>query len=207
MSDIIKIKKLEEPCIDNVVDFLDSYVWEPRIFPVANNDTVYIDQNRPSDNNALRDLKDCEISKFNNPELISDFECAIELIKNNFNPSIIWLMTYPPNSKIYFHIDLSKNRRILSLNENDKFFNYEYFYGDEKIIQENENYMNTASRLNAQLDEDNFNLELFNENFLKLKNTKIIKLEKKTVYSFGDTLHTFVNGSDKLRMILVFETL
>jgi hypothetical protein len=207
MSDIIKIKKLEETCINNIVDFLDLYVWEPKIFPVANNDTVYINQNRPLDNNTLRDYKDCEISKFNDPELMNNFECAIEFIKNNFNPSIIWLMTYPPNSKIYFHVDLSKNRHILSLNENDKFFNYEYFYDDEKIIQENENYTNVASRLNAQLDEDNLNLELFNQNFLKLKNTKITKLEKKSVYSFGDTLHTFVNGSNKLRMILVFEIL
>lgn len=207
MSDIIKIKKLEETCIDNVVVFLDSYAWEPQIFPVANNDTVYINENRPPDNNILKDLKDCEISKFNNPQLMGDMGCAIELIKNNFNPSIIWLMTYPPNSKIYFHVDSSKNRHILSLNENEKFFNYEYFYSDKKIIQENENYVNVASKLNTQLDEDNLNLELFNENFLKLKNTRIIKLEKKTVYSFGDTLHTFVNGSDKLRMILVFEIL
>jgi hypothetical protein len=57
--------------------------------------------------------------------------------------------------------------------------------------------------LNNKLDVDD--LDNFNEYFLSLGNSKIINLEKNSVYTFGNTIHTFVNGSDKLRCAFVFE--
>lgn len=210
MFEIKKVKSLDYECVNNITKFLDSYTWESSIFSVANNDTLYISENRKPDGNLLRELEKTEIFKFNNPELLKNLTKTIELIKSNFNPSIIWLMTYPPNTRLDFHVDDSQNRFIVTFNQNDRFFNYEYVRKQIKLshfVYENESYNEKQIQLNDLLKVDDFNLHEFNQKFKELDNTQIINLEKNSVYSFGNSLHNFINGSDKLRMILVFENI
>jgi hypothetical protein len=211
MFEVKKVKSLDNQCVSNITNFLDSYEWDSNVFSVANNDTVYVNNNRKSDGiNTLRDLSETEINKFGNSELLNCLSETIEIIKNNFNPSIIWLMTYPPHTRLNFHVDDSKERHILTFNENNRFFNYEYVRKIIKInslIYVNESYHDKEQEFNDLLKTENLNLDSFNDYFSKLDNTQIINLEKNSVYSFGDSLHNFINGSNKLRMILVFENL
>ena len=210
MFEIKKVNSLDNECINKITNFLDSYEWDSNLFPVANNDTIYINENRIDNENTLRDLTKSDISKFKNIELINCLSETIEVIKTNFNPSIIWLMTYPPNTRLNFHVDDSKERHILTFNENARFFNYEYVRKVIKLnyfIYQNESYHDREVEFNEMLKTTNFNLDTFNDYFSKLENTQIINLEKNSVYSFGNSLHNFINGSDKLRMILVFENL
>jgi hypothetical protein len=210
MFEIKKIESLNKDFINVITNHLESYTWDSVKFNVANNDTIYINENRPIDGNLLRPFEKTEMFKFNNPILVESLNKTVEYIKESYNPSIIWLMTYPPNTRLNFHVDDSQNRHILTFNQNDRFFNYEYVRKQIKLshfIYENESYIDKEIELNNILKNDNFNLDSFNEDFLKIENTQIINLEKNSVYSFGNSLHNFINESDKLRMILVFENL
>jgi len=210
MFEIKKVKSLNQECVSKITNFLESYNWDSTIFKEANNDAVYINENRKSDGNILRSLEKSEIFKFGNPELLNNLNDVINLIKNEFNPSIIWLMTYPPNTRLNFHVDDSQNRHIVTFNENNRFFNYEYIRKQIRLshfVYENESYNDMENKFNDRLKNENFNLDTFNKDFLEIGNTQIISLEKNSVYSFGNSLHNFINGSDKLRMILVFENL
>lgn len=210
MFEIKKVKSLNQECVSKITNFLESYNWDSTIFKEANNDAIYINENRKSDGNILRSLEKSEIFKFGNPELLDNLNDVVNLIKNEFNPSIIWLMTYPPNTRLNFHVDDSQNRHIVTFNENNRFFNYEYIRKQIRLshfVYENESYNDMENKFNDRLKNENFNLDTFNKDFLEIGNTQIISLEKNSVYSFGNSLHNFINGSDKLRMILVFENL
>lgn len=210
MFEIKKIKSLNQECVSKITNFLESYTWDSSIFKEANNDAIYINENRKPDGNILRGLEKSEIFKFGNPELLINLNDVVDLIKNEFNPSIIWLMTYPPNTRLNFHVDDSQNRHIVTFNENNRFFNYEYIRKQIRLshfVYENESYNDMENKFNDRLKNENFNLDTFNKDFLEIGNTQIISLEKNSVYSFGNSLHNFINGSDKLRMILVFENL
>jgi hypothetical protein len=210
MFEIKKVKSLGYECVNNITNFLDSYIWNSNVFSAANNETIYINENRNPDHNLLLSLEKSEIFKFGNSELLDNLNDVVDLIKNEFNPSIIWLMTYPPNTRLNFHVDDSQNRHIVTFNENNRFFNYEYIRKQIRLshfVYENESYNDMENKFNDHLKNENFNLDTFNKNFLEMGNTQIISLEKNSVYSFGNSLHNFINGSNKLRMILVFENL
>jgi hypothetical protein len=211
MFEIKKIKSLDDKCFSNITDFLDSYTWDSKLFSVANNDTIYINENRKPDGiNILRSLDETEMCKFGNSELLDNLVRTIEVIKRDFNPSIIWLMTYPPNTRLNFHVDDSQDRHLVTFNQNDRFFNYEYIRKQIRLIHfvyENESYSDKEQELNNVLKDNNFNVDMFNQDFIKIGNTQIINLDKNSIYSFGNSLHNFINGSNKLRMVLVFENL
>jgi hypothetical protein len=211
MFEIKKIKSLDDKCVGNITDFLDSYTWDPKLFNVANNDTIYINENRKPDGiNILRSLDETEMYKFGNSELLDNLVRTIEVIKRDFNPSIIWLMTYPPNTRLNFHVDDSQDRHLVTFNQNDRFFNYEYIRKQIRLshfVYENESYSDKEQELNNVLKDNNFNVDMFNQDFIKIGNTQIINLDKNSIYSFGNSLHNFINGSNKLRMVLVFENL
>lgn len=210
MFEIKKIKSLDDKCVSNITDFLDSYTWDSKLFSVANNDTIYINKNRKPDGNILRSLDETEMYKFGNSELLNNLVKTIEVIKRDFNPSIIWLMTYPPNTRLNFHIDDSQDRHLVTFNQNDRFFNYEYIRKQIRLshfVYENESYSDKEQELNNVLKNNNFNVDMFNQDFIKIGNTQIINLDKNSIYSFGNSLHNFINGSNKLRMVLVFENL
>ena len=58
----------------------------------------------------------------------------------------------------------------------------------------------------AKLKNCNDDVDSFNQNYLNLDSScKIESLDKNTVYTFGDSVHNFVNDSNKLRVNFVFE--
>ena len=171
MFEVKKVKSLDNQCVSYITNFLDSYEWDSNIFPVANNEAIYINENRKPDNNTLRNLEETEIYKFGNSKLLNNLTESIEVIKRDFNPSIIWLMTYPPNTRLNFHVDDSQDRHIVTFNEDKRFFNYEYIRKQIKLshfVYENESYLDKEKEFNSTLKETNFNLDTFNENFLKI---------------------------------------
>ena len=110
-------------------------------------------------------------------------------------------MVYSPQSNLSFHWDHGKNRHIISLNYNERFFNYE----NNNIVGDGQSKCNLY---NEKLLEQKDNIDSFNEFFTndsELSNIHV--LDTKSVYVFGDSLHTFVNASDKLRSALVFEVM
>ena len=110
-------------------------------------------------------------------------------------------MVYSPQSNLSFHWDHGKNRHIISLNHNERFFNYE----NNNIVGAGQSKCNLY---NEKLLEQKDNIDSFNEFFTndsELSNIHV--LDTKSVYVFGDSLHTFVNASDKLRSALVFEVM
>ena len=109
-------------------------------------------------------------------------------------------MVYSPTSFLNFHWDHGKNRHIISLNCNERFFNYE---NNNKIRH---GAQEKCDFYNKKLLEQKDNIDSFNEFFINDSELSSIHvLETKSVYVFGDSLHTFVNASDKLRSALVFE--
>lgn len=109
-------------------------------------------------------------------------------------------MVYSPTSYLNFHWDHGKNRHIISLNRNDRFFNYE----NNHLIRHNA--QSKCNLYNEKLIELKDDIDSFNEFFIKDSDLSSIHiLDTKSVYVFGNSLHTFVNGSNKLRLALVFE--
>ena len=125
----------------------------------------------------------------------------VDYLKTIYNIKYLWLMIYSPTSFLNFHWDNNKNRHIISLNYNERFFNYE----NNNIVGDGQSKCNLY---NEKLLEQKDNIDSFNEFFTndsELSNIHV--LDTKSVYVFGDSLHTFVNASDKLRSALVFEVM
>jgi hypothetical protein len=86
------------------------------------------------------------------------------------------------------------------LNRNERFFNYE----NNNLIRNNG--QTKCDFYNEKLLEQKDNIDSFNEFFINDSELSSIHvLDTKSVYVFGNSLHTFVNASDKLRLALVFE--
>ena len=127
-------------------------------------------------------------------ELNSYFHDSLNYIKSIYNIKILWLMIYPPKSRFFFNIDYEQNRHLLSFNENPRFFSYEC----DKI--------GIIDEINEKLKNCNDDVDSFNQYYLNLDSScKIESLDKNTVYTFGDSVHNFVNDSNKLRVNFVFE--
>ena len=98
---------------------------------------------------------------------------------------------------LYFHIDHNKNRHIATINADPRFFSYSTTNGI--LFDKSEKY-------NAWLDE--YSIDDFNAKFIEDDELNYIKiLDAKSIYTFGETLHTIVNASDKMRINFIFEIL
>lgn len=116
-------------------------------------------------------------------------------IIQEYNPSAIWLIRYPPNTGLQgFHVDFDYNRHVMSLNDNPRFFSYETTRFHDKLEEYNELYR----ELN---DIDKFNEHYIND----LPENRLFVLDKGGIYNFGKTGHFFYNGSDKTRLAFVFD--
>lgn len=197
MFQIKKIETLNLECVNSLENFLSNYSFDSELIGHSNCDKLYQREDYTDDVFPITPIESSEFSKFKNEKILEDTNCIIEFLKIKYNARIIWLNTFYPNSILPFHIDHSKNRHILSLNDNERFFNYEYFRTASKTNNE------VISELNEKLNVND--LDNFNEYFLNYGYSKIINLDKNSIYSFGDTIHTFVNGSNKLRAAFVFE--
>jgi hypothetical protein len=193
--DIIKKElTINHPSFEKISNFLDSFETDEKSFTTSTNDTLFVDPSYNSGNNHIITIEKSTLFNFNNKELNGYFEESLNYIKSIYNIKILWLMIYPPKSHLFFHIDHEQNRHLLSFNENPRFFSYEC--DKIEIIDE----------INEKLKNCNDDIDSFNQYYLNLDpNCKIESLDKNTVYTFGDSVHNFVNDSDKLRVNFVFE--
>lgn len=140
------------------------------------------------------------ITQFGDEKLVIELETFVNHLKTVYNLKYLWLMVYPIKSKLNFHWDNGKNRHIISLNRNDRFFNY------ENNVKIGTGSQNLCEIYNKKLEEQKDDIDSFNEFFLNESEFSTIHiLDTKSVYVFGNSLHTFVNGSNKIRLALVFE--
>ena len=82
--------------------------------------------------------------------------------------------------------------------------------GDDKQFCQNLKELLIESKIDcviwAQGMNCNDDIDSFNQYYLNLDSScKIESLDKNTVYTFGDSVHNFVNDSNKLRVNFVFE--
>ena len=160
---------------------------------------IFHNKNFPNGNNILINIDDSRINLLNNKILIDKLKECMDFLNTQFELKFMWLMIYPPKTFLSFHKDYGKNRHVVSFCENERFFNYEVF--NEKFLEGN-----TETELNNRLKTSIDSIDSFNEYFLNQhEDCKITILEPNSVYTFGNTLHTFFNGSDTIRVNLVFE--
>jgi hypothetical protein len=194
MNIIKKELIIDHPSFEKISDFFNSYELNEKKFPVSTNETLFVDPSVNSGNNHIVTIEKSTLFNFKNDELNSYFHDSLNYIKSIYNIKILWLMIYPPKSRLFFHIDYEQNRHLLSFNENPRFFSYEC----DKI--------GIIDEINEKLKNCNDDIDSFNQYYLNLDpNCKIESLDKNTVYTFGDSVHNFVNDSDKLRVNFVFE--
>lgn len=194
---IEKILEINHPSFEWVKNYFNTTNLNNR-FSVSTNEFIFHNNDYPKDLNKLIEIKDSVLNMFNDDELIEKLNECVEFLKTQFDIKFMWLMVYQPKGKLNFHRDHGKNRHVLSFIKNDRFFNYEVkpFIAGELGL---ENIFNNEIKKTTNIDE-------FNNFFLNThSDCKITSLEPNCVYTFGNTLHTFYNGSDTIRVNLVFE--
>ena len=190
---ITKIETINNEDFDFLESFFNEYEYEIINFPKQDNPLIY----SYDKNDFVRGLQFVHVFSLKNPELFNRFSKCVEYIKKSYNLKYLWFMTYPPKTKLSFHTDARKNRHLITINSNPRFFSYSTINGDynEKIL----NYNSWANEM--KIDE-------FNKKYLQDDDQNYIEiLEPKTIYLFEDTLHSIINDSDKLRINFVFELL
>ena len=199
MNKIEKILEIKHPSFDWVNDFFKKKEFDINYFPNTTNDFIFHNKNYPCGQNYLVDIGESKIKSFQNKLLIEKLKECVDHLNTIYQLKFCWVMVYPPKTLLNFHWDHGKNRHVVSFCGNNRFFNYEAhddeFFGN-----------NIEVELNNKLKSSVNDIDSFNEYFLKLHpSCKITSLDVNSVYTFGNTLHTFFNGSDTLRVNLVFE--
>lgn len=194
---IEKILEINHPSFEWVKNYFNTKNLNNRI-NISTNEFIFHNVNYPKGLNNLIKIEDSIFNSLNDNKLIEKLKECVEFLKTQFDIKFMWLMVYQPNSKLNFHQDHGKNRHVLSFIKNERFFNYEVlpFTSGEMGL---EDIFNNEIKKTTDIDE-------FNKFFLNThSDCKITTLEPNCVYTFGNTLHTFYNGSDTIRINLVFE--
>lgn len=196
MNKIEKVLDIDDSNFKWVQNFFENHSENKNLFGdnilnfivYKNNPKLFVDK-----------LEDTPFKKFKSDELIEKIYLCVKHLCEVFNIKQLWLMVYPPKTHLNFHVDHEKNRHVISFFNDERFFNYESY---------STNLHELSIIYNKKLSEPNFNIDEFNTYFLNShKNNKIISFDANSVYKFGNTLHTFYNGSDKLRINFVFEVI
>jgi hypothetical protein len=199
MEKIEKILEINHPSFEWVNNFFKTTPIDVPRFKTVSNDFIYHNKNFPCGINYLIDINESRINVLNNKMLIEKLKECVDFLSNQFELKFMWLMVYPPKTFLNFHKDNGKNRHVISFCENERFFNYEV--SDDEFIGANKD-----STFNDMLKSSLNDINSFNEYFKNQHNSCEIKiLETNSVYTFGNTLHTFFNDSDTIRVNLVFE--
>lgn len=200
MEKIKKILEINHPSFNVLKDFFESFDFYSHELPKEiTNDFVYYDGVSPKDKEIVIDIDRTIIGYLNNQFVIDNVVESINYIKSIYNVKMMWLMAYPPKTRLNFHRDYGKNRQVISFNNNERFFSYEA-YSEYVMLRDNELIINEKIK---ELEDD---IDSFNQYFLQYdESCQISNLESNCVYVFGNTLHSFINDSDKLRVNLVFE--
>lgn len=193
MSGIQKINEIKN--VGKIItEFFNNYEYDSNVIPNRTFETIACFGENDKNVQFIKTPEECSLNQFNNPTLIDDLKNVIQHLKELYDIHYIWAVTYPPNDGLRFHAD-DYQRFILTFNSNERFFNYEIDINiGTSVIEKKYN-----RKLNSTpIDE-------FNENFVNQTGNKIISLDELSIYSFGNSIHNFRNGSNKLRFILVFD--
>ena len=200
MEKIEKILEINQPSFLNLKNFFESFDFNSHGLPkIINNDFIFYDGVSPKGSEVVVDIKNTIIGSINNQFVIDNVIESVNYIKSIYNVKMMWLMTYPPKTRLNFHRDHGKNRHVVSFNNNDRFFSYEG-YSDNMMIGDTE--MIIIEKLKSLKE----NINEFNDYFLNYdESCRISNLDSNCVYIFGNTIHNFINDSNQLRVNLVFE--
>ncbi len=195
-----KIQKISELNLESALfikKFLDEYEYDELDNIGKKCELVLLNEKYKNPEDYLNDINNTSFGFFKGGILLDPLKNTISKLKDTFNIKKLWIMSYPPKQRLDFHVDPNQNRHIVTFNNNDRFFSYEHF----------SNYLSDKSIFyNKKLIEYDYDIDLFNKFFVDDDtNSKITSLEPLSIYTFGNTLHTFYNGSEKLRINLVFE--
>lgn len=205
MNEIKKIMEIEHESLDYISNFFDDFDFHnfnKNVCEIGKtrNDLIYYNPLVSIRTYYYQPINTSIITQFGDEKLVIELETFVNHLKTIYNLKYLWLMVYPIKSKLNFHWDYGKNRHVISLNRNDRFFNYE---NNMKIRN---GAQNLCELYNKKLEEQKDDIDSFNEFFLNESEFSTIHiLDTKSVYVFGNSLHTFVNGSNKIRLALVFE--
>lgn len=168
-------------------------------FKGTTNEFIFHNPNYPKGKNLLIQIEKSKINYFGDKLLVNKLKECVEYLNTIYELKFMWLMVYPPKSFLYFHMDHGDNRHVISFCENARFFNYET--SDSKFLENNRN-----NELNEKFRMSIDNIDEFNNYYKNLHESCLITtLKPNCIYTFGNTLHTFFNGSDTVRVNLVYE--
>ena len=205
MNEIKKIMEIEHESLDYISNFFDDFDFHnfnKNVCEIGKtrNDLIYYNPLVSIRTYYYQPINTSIITQFGDEKLVIELETFVNHLKTIYNLKYLWLMVYPIKSKLNFHWDHGKNRHVISLNRNDRFFNY------ENNMKNRNGAQNLCELYNKKLEEQKDDIDSFNEFFLNESEFSTIHiLDTKSVYVFGNSLHTFVNGSNKIRLALVFE--
>jgi len=196
MEGLKEIMNIKDVYLTKLINYYNSEDFKIKDF--KNNSNFIIYKNGRIDNskyhNATNPKNLVEISH----TIKDDFLKFVSNLNEIFDIDILFYLIYVPKGEINFHVDYGSNRHILPLNDDNKFYNYECLL-DQNIHEKGEIYNKMRKDFHENLDE-------FNEFFLNdCELNSIHNLKSGSVYTIGNSLHTFINGSNKNRVALVFE--
>lgn len=199
MEKIKKELEINHPSFNYLKNYFKNNTIDLELFKVTTNEFIYHNKNYPCGSNLLIDINKSKINVLKDNSLIEKLQECVEYLSTVYELKFMWLMIYPPKTFLNFHKDHGKNRHVISFCDNERFFNYEVY--DEKFL-ENDKEIELNQKLKSSIDNiDDFNNYYKNQH----EDCKITILESNCVYTFGNTLHTFFNASDTIRVNLVFE--
>ena len=197
--------EIEHESLDYISDYFDNFDFYNSNKDVCavgkiRNDLIYYNPLASIRTYYYQPINTSIITQFGDKKLVSELELFVNHLKTIYDLKYLWLMVYSPHSKLNFHFDHGKNRHVISLNRNERFFNY------ENNVKIRHGAQDLCDLYNKKLEEQKDDIDSFNEFFLNNSDMSTIHiLDTKSVYVFGNSLHTFVNGSNKIRSALVFE--
>lgn len=173
-------------------------------------DLVYFNEDFGTDPNITKFTKDIDMNFFSwyqNGILLTDIKQSIKEITEKFEVKYLWVMAYPPKDRLPFHFDGYANRHSLTFNYNEKFYNYEFNLemtpGDSTPVAPE----HSLGEFNDKFNSAGETLDSFNNFFINYhENCKITAMESQSIYTFGNTIHSFANDTDdKVRFNFIFE--
>jgi hypothetical protein len=210
MDIINKIGEFKTPAIERIKNyFTDLNYSESEQFSRCC-ELVYCGDKFDLDPDIVKTKKDISmsfISSYQSGVLLNDVTEAIKELAESYNITYLWVMIYPPKDRLSFHADNFSNRHSLTFNYDDRFYNYEFNMESNLINGRPNNPHEHIAIFNENFQSAGESLDNFNEFFVNHhENCKITSLDPTSIYTFGDTIHSFANDTqDKVRFNFIFE--
>jgi hypothetical protein len=203
MEGLTKIMDINDVYLTKVINYYNSEYFKSKHF--LNHNTNYIIYSKDPNFKKTHSLDSIRQIRY---QVRDDLNNFIDNLKKLLDINRIFYLEYIPKGEVSFHIDRGLNRYILPLNDDNKFYNYECLL-EEKLHEKSEIYnkLHEKSEIYNKMRKDfPEKIDEFNEFFLNDSELNSVhNLKSGSVYSIGNSLHTFINNSNKVRVNLVFE--